>query len=82
MKWVISMNNRVCPLLLLPNKKGKNMIKFIKNITIQNTKNTEPTLLNPMIFILKRKIFLKSMINRNQVKENVLTVVNLDTIGL
>ena len=57
----------------------KNMIKVTKIITIKNIKNTEPTLLNLMIFMLKRKIFLKNMINKNQVKANVLTVVNLDT---
>ena len=33
-----------------------------------------------MIFMLKRKMFLKYMINRDQVKVNVLTVENLDII--
>ena len=33
MKWVISVNNMVCPLLLIPGKKGKNMIKVTKIIT-------------------------------------------------
>ena len=56
------------------------MIRFTKIITIKNIKNIEPILLNPMIFILNRKMFLKNMINRNQVKANVLTMVNLDTI--
>ena len=70
----------VCPLLLIPGKKGKNMIKVTKIITIKNkNKNIEPILLNPMIFILKRKMFLKNRINRNQVKANVLIVVNLGT---
>ena len=73
MKWVISVNNMVYPLLLLLGKKEKNMIKAIKN------KNTEITLLNLMIFMLNRKMFLKDMINRNHVKVNVLTVENLDT---
>ena len=76
MKWVIYVNNMVYPLLLLPDKRVKNMIKFTKIITI---KNTEPTMLNPMIFMLKRKMLLKNMINRNQVKANALTVVNLET---
>ena len=76
MKLVIFVNNMVWPLLLIPGKKGKNTIKVTKIITIKNTK---PNLLNLMIFILKRKMFLKNMINRNQVKTNVLTVVNLDT---
>ena len=58
----------------------KNMIKVTKIITIKNIKNKEPTLLNLMIFMLKRKMFLKDMINKDQVKANVLTVVNLDTI--
>ena len=40
MKWVIFVNNMVCPLLLLPVKKGKNMIKVTKIIAIKNTKNT------------------------------------------
>ena len=57
-------------------KRVKNMIKSTKIITI---KNTEPTLLNQMIFMLKGKMFLKSMINRSQEKVNALTVVNLDT---
>ena len=65
MKWVISVNNMVCPLLLIPGKKGKNMIKFTKIITIKNIKNIEQILLDPLIFILNRKMFLKNMINRN-----------------
>ena len=44
------------------------------------SKNTKPTLLNPVIFMLKRKMFLENMINRDQVKVNVLTVENLDII--
>ena len=75
MKWVISINNMVCPLLPLQGKKGKNMIKVTKIITIKNT-----TLLNLMIFMLKGKMFLKNMIRKGHVKINVLTVVNLDTI--
>ena len=67
------------PPIAHPGKKGKSMIRFTKIITIKNIKNTEPILLNPMIFILNRKMFLKNMINRNQVKANVLTMVNLDT---
>ena len=80
MKWVISVNNMVCPLLLLPDKKVKNMIKFTRIETIKNIKNTKPTMLYPLIFMLKRKMFLKNTINRNLVKVNILTVVNLDTI--
>ena len=45
----------VCPLLLLSGKKGKNMVKFTKIITIKNIKNTEPTMLNLMIVMLKMK---------------------------
>ena len=56
------------------------MIKVIKIIAIKNIKDKEPTLLNLMISMLKRKMFLKSMINRSQVKVNALTVVNLDTL--
>ena len=33
-----------------------------------------------MIFMLKRKMFLKNMINKGQVKVNVLIVVNLDIL--
>ena len=80
MKWIIFVNNMVCPLLLLPGKKGKNMINVTKMIAIKNIKNTKPTLLNPVIFMLKRKMFLENMINRYQVKVNVLTVENLDII--
>ena len=61
-------------------KKGKNTIKVTKTIAIKNIKNTEPTLFNRMIsIILKRKMFLKNMINKDQVKVNALTVENLDT---
>ena len=56
------------------------MIKFTKIITIKNIKITKPTLLNPIIFMLKRKMFLKNMINRDQVKVNVLIVENLDIL--
>ena len=78
LKWVIFVNNMVWLLLLLPSKRVKNMIKVTKIIAIKNIKNTEPTLLNLMTFMLKRKMFLKNMINRNQVKVNALTVENLD----
>ena len=67
------------PLIAPSRQKGKNMINVTKMIAIKNIKNTKPTLLNPMIFMLRRKMFLKDVINRDQVKENVLTVVNLDT---
>ena len=75
MKWEIFVNNMVCLLLLHLGKKVKNMIKAIKNI--KNT-NTEITLLNLMISMLRRKMFLKNMLNKDQVKVNALTVVNLD----
>ena len=75
MKGVISVNNMVYLLLLLPGKKGKNMIKVTKITAIKNIKDTEPTLLNLMVFMLKR-----NMLNKNQVKANVLTVENLDTL--
>ena len=78
MKWVIFVNNMVCPLLLLPVKKGKNMIKVTKVTAIKNIENT--TLLNLMIFMLKRKMFLKNMIHKGQVKVNALIVVNLDIL--
>ena len=55
-------------------QKVKNMIKTIKNI-----KSIEITLLNLMISMVRRKIFLKNMLNKGQAKVNVLTVVNLDT---
>ena len=77
MKQVIFVNNMVCPLLLLSGKKGKNMIKVTKIITIKNIKNTKKTLLNLMIFMLKRRMFPKNMINKCQVKVNILLVENL-----
>ena len=80
MNWVIFVNNMVYPLLPLPGKMVKNMIKSTKIIAIKNIKDKEPTLLNLMISMLKRKMFLKSMINRSQVKVNALIVVNLDTL--
>ena len=66
----------VCLLLLIPGKKAKKHDKSYK----KNIKNTKPTLLNLMISMLKRKMFLKNMLNRDQVKVNALTVVNLDTL--
>ena len=45
-------------------QKGKNMIKVTKIIIITNIKNTKTVLLYLMIIMLKRKIFLKSMINK------------------
>ena len=54
-------------------KKGKNMIKVTKIIAIKNTKIILPNL---MIFMLKRKLFQKNMINKALVKVNVLTVEN------
>ena len=65
------------PLIAPSRQKGKNMINVTKMIAIKNIKNTKPTLLNLMIFMLKRKMFLKNMINKCQVKVNVLTVENL-----
>ena len=65
------------PLLLLPGKKEKNMIKATKIIAIKNIKNTKIILSNLMIFMLKRKMFPKNMINKYQEKVNVLTVENL-----
>ena len=65
------------PLLLLLGKKGKNMIKVTKVIAIKNLKNTKTVLLNLMISMLRRKMYLKDMINRDQVKVNALTVENL-----
>ena len=56
-------------------QKGKNMIKVKKITTIKNIKDTEPTLLNLMIFMLKR-----NMLNKDQVKVNVLTTGNLDIL--
>ena len=53
-------------------QKGKKHDKIQKNYSHKNT-----TLLNLMIFMLKRKMFLKNMIHKGQVKVNVLTVVSL-----
>ena len=47
---------------IAPSKqKGKKHDKTHKNYS---QKNIEPTLLNPVIFMLKGKMFLKNMINR------------------
>ena len=77
MKWLFFVNNMVRLLLPLPDKKGKNMTKVTKIIAIKNIKNTKIILSNLMIFMLKRKMFQKNMINKAQVKVNVLTVENL-----
>ena len=75
MKWVIFVNNMVCTPIAPSRQKGhdKSHKKY--------KKNTKATLLNLMIFMLKRKMFLKNMINRNQVNENALIVVNPETIA-
>ena len=65
------------PLLPTPSKKGKNMTRVTKIIAIKNIKNTKIILSNLMIFMLKRKMFLKNMINKCQEKVNVLTAENL-----
>ena len=63
---------------IAPSKqKGKNMVKVTKIIAIKNIKNKKTTLINLMIIMLKRKMFLKTMINKGQVKVNVLIVENL-----
>ena len=56
------------------------MIKVTKIIIITNIKNTKIVLSNPMIFMLKRKMFLENMINIGQVNVNVLAMVNLDIL--
>ena len=64
MKLAISMSNMVYPLLPLPSKRDiRNMIKSIK-IT-----NIKDILLNLMIFMLRRKMFIRKMTGRNLVKE-------------
>ena len=78
MKWVISVNNMVYPPLPLPGKKGiRNMIRSIKIINIKYIKDV---LLNLIIFMIKRKMFIRIMINRNLVKEIVSIVENLVTL--
>ena len=77
MKWVIFVNNMVCPLLSPLGKKGKNTAKVTKIIAIKNIKYTKIILSNLMIFMLKRKMFQKNMINKTPIKVNVLTVENL-----
>ena len=75
MKWVIFVNNMFLPPIAPSRQKGKNMIKVTKITAIKNIKGTEPTLLNPMIFMLER-----NMLNKDQVKVNVLTVENLNIL--
>ena len=53
MKWVIVLNNMVCPLLLLLGKKGKNMIKVTKVIAIKNIKKYN--FVKPNDFYAKKK---------------------------
>ena len=57
-------------------QKGKKHNKSHKIIAIKNIKNTKIILSNLMIFMLKRKMFQKNMINKAPVKVNVLTVEN------
>ena len=55
MKWVISVNNMVYPLLLLLGKKGKNMIKFTKITTIKKYKKYRTNFVKPNDFYAKKK---------------------------
>ena len=55
MKWVIFVNNMVCPLLLHPGKKGKNMIKVTKIIVIKNIKKYKNNSIKPNDFYSKKK---------------------------
>ena len=49
------MNNMVCPLLLLPGKKGKNMIKVTKIVDIKNIKKYKNNSVKPNDFYAKKK---------------------------
>ena len=55
MKWVIFVNNMVCPRLLLPGKKGKNMIKVTKITAIKNIKKYKNNFAKPNDFYAKKK---------------------------
>ena len=55
MKWVIFVNNMVCPLLLIPGKKGKNMIKVTKIIVIKKYKKQKNNFVKPNDFYAKKK---------------------------
>ena len=50
MKWVIFVNNMVCPLLLLLGKKGRNMIKVTKVIAIKDIKKYKNNFVKPNDF--------------------------------
>ena len=64
------------PFLLGGGNRGQTIL-FTKITAIKNIKNTKIILSNLMIFMLKRKMFQKNMINKAQVKVNVLIVENL-----
>ena len=55
MKLVIFVNNMVCPLLLLPSKKGKNMIKVTKIMAIKKHKKYKNNFVKPNDFYTKKK---------------------------
>ena len=55
MKWVISVNNMVYPLLLIPGKRVKNMIKFTKIIAIKKYKKYKTNFVKPNDFYAKKK---------------------------
>ena len=54
MKWVVFVNNMVCPLLLLPGKKGKNMIK-VTNYSHKKHKRCRTNFVKPNDFYAKKK---------------------------
>ena len=53
---------------------------MIKSIKITNIKDIKNDLLNLMIFMLKRKMFIRKRIIKNLVKETVLIVENMATL--
>ena len=55
MKWVIFVNNMVYPILLLPGKRVKNMIKVTKTIAIKNIKKYRTKYIKPNDFYAKKK---------------------------
>ena len=58
---------------------GKKHDESHKNYSHKKYKKYKPNFVKPNDYYAKRKMFLKIMLNRDQAKANVLTVVNLDT---
>ena len=78
MKLVIFVNNMVCPLLLLPSKKGKNMIKVTKIMAIKKHKKYKNNFVKPNDFHAKKKNVSEKYDKQPDKLKNKFNMLNID----